>query len=351
MKQARLVENEHIDIVETTLDKPAGSQVKVKVTACGICGSDIPRYFDNGARHYPVTLGHEFCGEVLETGERVTSLKVGDMVVGVPLVPCFECDDCKAGDFSLCKNYRFIGSSLDGAFCEEMMIDERNLFKIDKAVASKYCALFEPSTIAVHAVKMYSNYENKKVAVVGGGTIGEFLCLWSKIYGAKEVVLFVRRRDNDETYHHIGIENVELSNADSIKTAKEKYTCSKGFDIVFDATGNNQTILASLDLACNHSNVCLVGTPVKPVMFEKRQWETINRKELMMTGTWMSYSNPFPGEEWRQTEQAIKEGKLVLSDDFFAGEFALVDINDAFSYIKNGKNGSVGRVLIVMNKN
>lgn len=347
MKQARLVENERIDVVETTLENPVGTQVKVKVWACGICGSDIPRYFFNGARHYPVILGHEFCGEVLEVGDDVKALKNGDTVVGIPLVPCFDCDDCKAGDFSLCKNYRFIGSSLNGAFAEEMLIDERNLFKIDKGIASKHCALFEPSTVAVHAVKLYGKYASKKVAVVGGGTIGEFLCLWSKIYGAKEVVLFEINHNNDATYHRIGIDNVEVSDADGVKAAKDKYTNGRGFDLVFDAAGTNKTILTTLELAKNHADVCLVGTPAKPVTFEKREWETINRKELWMTGTWMSYSNPFPGEEWQQTAQAIKDGKLVLTDDFFAGEFALDDINAAFEHIKNGKNGATGRVLIV----
>lgn len=347
MKQARLVRNECIEIVDIALPKAEGTMVKVKVLSCGICGSDIPRYFENAARRYPIILGHEFCGKVIETGNNVKKLKKDDMVVGIPLVPCFECDDCRAGDYALCKNYRFIGSSLNGAFCEELLLDERNLFKIDSKIASKYCALFEPSTIALHAVKVYPDIAEKKVAVIGGGTIGEFLYLWSKIYGAKKVVLFVRRHDNDDFYRKIGIDTIELSDEESVRLSKEKYTLGKGFDIVFDATGSNQTIISSFDLAGNHAGVCLVGTPTKTISFTKRQWETLNRKEIRLTGTWMSYSAPFPGAEWKETAEALMAGKLTLNDYFFAGQFKLQDINEAFSFIKNGKNGSVGRVLII----
>ena len=139
-----------------------------------------------------------------------------------------------------------------------------------------------------------------------------------------------------------------MSDTEVVRSAKDKYTDGRGFDLVFDAAGTNKTMLTALELAKNHADVCLVGTPSKAVTFEKREWETINRKELWVTGTWMSYSNPFPGEEWQQTAQAIKDRKLILTDDFFAGEFALDDINAAFEHIKNGKNGATGRVLIVI---
>ena len=209
--------------------------------------------------------------------------------------------------------------------------------------------MFEPSTVAVHAIKLYREYEKKTVAVIGGGTIGEFLCLWSKIYGAKTVVLFVRRHDNDDVYKKLGINHIALSDEEGIKVAISDYTDGKGFDIVFDGTGNNNTIISSLKLAANHGNVCLVGTPTKEVFFSKREWEIINRKELYMTGTWMSYSSPFPGDEWQLTAEALKEGKLRLTDDFFAGQFSLGNINEAFAYVKSGKAGAVGRVLIVNN--
>lgn len=348
MKSAVLVANERIEIQERELPKATGHLVKVSVVSCGICGSDIPRYFFNGAHFYPLILGHEFVGRVLEVGEEVKTFKAGDDVVGIPLRPCFECEDCKKGDYSLCKHYKFYGSSLDGAFTEEMLIEDTNLFKISHSVASKHCALFEPSTVALHGVRLYDNYKDKTVAVIGGGTIAQFLGVWAKIYGAKKVVMMVINHDNDEIYHKLGLHELVLSNDEGIKEAVEKYTNNRGFDIVFDGAGVNITMINALKLAGNHSNICLVGTPAKDVSFTKGQWEIINRKELFITGTWMSYSADWPGEEWRMTLKALEEGKLVLSDDFFAGQFKLNDINEAFDFIKKGKDGKEGRVLIVM---
>lgn len=347
MKKAVLVRNEKIEIQEVNLPKPEGHLVKVRVFSCGICGSDIPRYFFNGAHFYPLTLGHEFYGQVLEVGDKVTNFKAGDDVVGIPLRPCFECDDCKKGDYSLCKHYKFYGSSLDGAFTEEMLIDDTNLFKISHKVASKHCALFEPSTVALHGVRLYDHYEDKVVAVIGGGTIAQFLGLWAKIYGTKKVVMFVINHDNDAIYGRMGLDNLALSTEEGIKEAVNKYTDGKGFDIIFDGAGVNITIINALKMAANHAKICLVGTPAKDLMFTKAQWELINRKEVFLTGTWMSYSANWPGEEWRETLKALEEGKLVLSDDFFAGQYKLEDINEAFDFIKKGKDGKEGRVLIL----
>lgn len=350
MKSAVLVENEKIEIQEKTLEKPSGKQVKVRLIACGICGSDIPRYFFNGARHYPLVLGHECCGQVIEVGPEVSSLKAGDYVVGIPLKPCFECDDCKKGDFSLCKNYKFYGSSLDGAFSEEMMVDEVNLFKIPSKIATKHAALFEPSTVALHGVRIYNDYNNKVVAVIGGGTIAQFIALWARIYGAKKVVMFLINHDNDAIYHNMGFNDLALSTEEGISDAIEKYTNGKGFDLIFDGAGVNITMINALKLAANHANICLVGTPPKDVSFTKKQWELINRKEVFITGTWMSYSKNWPGDEWRETSKALENGQLKLSDDFFAAQFKLEDINEAFKFIKEGKKGKEGRVLILMNE-
>lgn len=96
--------------------KPGTVRIKVKYT--GICGSDVPRVNGDACHFFPNVLGHEFSGTIDEVGEGVTDLKPGDRVAGVPLVPCMECEDCKKGNFSLCKHYSFIGSRQFGSFAE-----------------------------------------------------------------------------------------------------------------------------------------------------------------------------------------------------------------------------------------
>ena len=110
--------------------KVTPNTVKIRVKACGICGSDIPRAMARGAHSYPIVLGHEFSGIVNDIGRDVTSVKAGDHVVVAPLIPCHKCDDCKKGNYSLCKHYSFIGSRQQGANADYIVVPEQNVVKI-----------------------------------------------------------------------------------------------------------------------------------------------------------------------------------------------------------------------------
>ena len=125
------------DIRYEEIDKPMAGpgQVLVKVKYTGICGSDIPRVNGDACHFFPNVLGHEFSGTVEETGEGVTTLKPGDRVAGVPLVPCMKCEDCQKGNYSLCKHYSFIGSRQFGSFAEYVAMPEKNLVKFDDEVS------------------------------------------------------------------------------------------------------------------------------------------------------------------------------------------------------------------------
>ena len=118
MKAAVLHAKDDLRYEEYPTPQVEKGKVLVKVKATGICGSDIPRVLGDAAHYYPIVLGHEFSGEVVETGEGVTSVKVGDRVAGVPLLPCHQCEDCQRGSYSQCKNYSFIGSRIQGSFAE-----------------------------------------------------------------------------------------------------------------------------------------------------------------------------------------------------------------------------------------
>ena len=172
MKAAVLYANEDIRYEEIPTPELKADQVLVKVKAVGICGSDVPRVLQNGAHYYPIVLGHEFSGEIVALGEGVTAdLKVGDRVAGVPLVPCFACEDCKNGNFSLCKHYTFIGSRIQGAFAEYVAMPQQNVVKFDPSVPFETAAFCEPSTVALHGLEVAGYAPGGHVAVLGGGTI------------------------------------------------------------------------------------------------------------------------------------------------------------------------------------
>lgn len=181
MKAAVVCANEDVQYLDYEEPIPGPGEVKVKVRASGICGSDIPRVLHNGVHFYPIVLGHEFSGDVVEIGEGVTKVKVGDRVSGAPLKPCMKCDDCQKGNFSLCKHYSFIGSREQGSNADYVVIPEQNAVVYDSSISYEQAAMFEPSTVALHGLLQNEYQGGQYVAVLGGGTIGMFTMQWAKI--------------------------------------------------------------------------------------------------------------------------------------------------------------------------
>ncbi len=346
MKAAVLYANEDIryDDFEMPVTKPG--TVKVKVKASGICGSDVPRVLHGGAHFYPVVLGHEFSGDVVEIGEGVESVKVGDTVSGAPLVPCMKCGDCQKGNFALCKKYSFIGSREQGSFAEYVVIPEINAVKYDPSIPYVQAAMFEPSTVALHGI-MCNNYKGgKTVAVLGCGTIGIFTIQWAKIYGAKKIVAFDIDEGRLALAKKMGADDtINTKDADFMEKAME-LTDKQGFGYVFEAAGHPATMQIAFEVAGNKANVCFIGTPHVPLTFTQKQWENMNRKEFKLTGSWMSYSAPYPGEEWKQTAHCFATGQLKFSDEFIYKTYSMKDVDKAFENFKHPENVH-GKIMLI----
>ena len=150
MKAAVLHASDDLRYEEYPTPEIQAGEVLVKVKATGICGSDIPRVLGQGAHFYPIVLGHEFAGEVVEVGADVGALKAGDRVTAAPLLPCLQCDDCQQGHYAQCKFYSFIGSRVQGSFAEYVKLPARNAVKFEQTVSFEQGAFFEPATVALH---------------------------------------------------------------------------------------------------------------------------------------------------------------------------------------------------------
>lgn len=325
--------------------EPKAGEVLIKVKYTGICGSDVPRVLGDACHFFPNVLGHEFSGTVEAVGEGVKTLAVGDRVSGVPLVPCMECDDCKAGNFSLCKHYSFIGSRQFGSFAEYVCVPEINAVKFGENVSFEQAALFEPTTIALHGLERLDSVSGKTVAVLGGGTIGILTAMWAKAFGAREVTVVDIIPERLEFARKMGATSALNSLDEDFEAQALAVTGNKGYDRVFETAGAVPTMKMSLDLVANKGQICLIGTPTKEISFTVPQWEQLNRKECILTGSWMSYSAPFPGHEWSLTAEAYGNGMLTFDEGLVYKTFGLSEISDAFDeYRTPGK--VKGKVLI-----
>lgn len=335
------------DIRYEEIEKPKATagKVLIKVKYTGICGSDVPRVNGDACHFFPNVLGHEFSGVVEEIGEGVTTLKPGDRVAGVPLVPCMKCEDCQKGDYSLCKHYSFIGSRKFGSFAEYVAVPEKNAVKFDDEVSFEKGASFEPATVALHGLRRLDYKGGKNVAILGGGTIGMMTMQWAKIFGAKSVTVFDILDERLELAKRLGADYGVNSGKEGFMDEVNAITDGRGFDYIYETAGNTITMKMAFKLAANKAQVCFIGTPTRELSFGVDEWEAINRKEFYLTGSWMSYSAPFPGDEWKLTAHYFKTGQLQFDDSFIFKKIPLSQIDTAFEMYKTP--GTVrGKILI-----
>ena len=304
------------DLRVEEIKKPAikAGEVLLRVACCGICGSDIPRVLQGAVRHFPLVLGHEFSGTVVEVGEAVKGAEVGERVAAAPLVPCHVCADCKNGDYSLCAHYSFIGSRVNGAWAEFVAVPARNLIKLPDNVTFLQGALLEPLTVALHGLLLagLENCGDAPVAVIGMGTIGFLTLQAARMLGAENITAFDIDEEKLAIARTHGAAHA-VNAAGDVKEETARITDGRGFAYVIEASGAGAAEKMALAIAGKKSTVMLIGTPSRSVTFEPAQLELINRKELWLSGSWMSYSAPFPGREWQLAVYAFASSRMDVS--------------------------------------
>lgn len=334
MKAGVLFAQDDLRYVDWAEPRMQPGSVKVRVHACGICGSDVPRVLGTEARFFPLILGHEFAGEIVEVASDVDGRAVGDRVAGVPLLPCMTCDACQRGLYALCKQYGFIGSRSDGAFAEYVVVPASNVVPIADGVSYTMGALFEPASVALHGLQKADFRPGEDVVILGTGNIGILTMQWARICGARRVAVCDILPERLELARQMGADAVfnptDANFADQIAA----YTSGQGFHYVFETAGQPATIQLGFELAGVRGTLACIGTPHKDFAFAWKQWELLNRKELNVTGTWMSYSAPFPGSEWTLTAHHFAKGDLKLHDSMIYQKVPLSQIAEAFSWYK-----------------
>ena len=346
MKAAVVCANEDVRYMDYEEPVPGSKEVKIKVKASGICGSDIPRVLHGGVHFYPIVLGHEFAGEVVEIGEGVTKVKVGDRVSGAPLIPCLKCGDCQKGNYSLCKQYSFIGSRQQGSNADYVVIPEANAVVFDSKIPYEEGALFEPSTVALHGLFLNGYRGGSDVAIIGAGTIGIFAMQWAKILGSRRVAVFDISDERLDMASRLGADVVYNTSKENFLEEVKAYTDNAGFGYVYEVAGIPATIKLAFELVGNKGDVCLIGTPHEDLTFTPKVWELLNRKEFKLTGSWMSFSAPYPGKEWELTAHYFGTGQLKIDPEMIYKKMPMSQAQEAFQMFKTP--GLVkGKILLV----
>ena len=246
-------------------------QLKVKISLAGICGTDLREYIEGpvmiAANKAPITMGHEFVGEVVELGKDVTGFNVGDRVTGLCDWYCGECQYCKGGMYNLCLNTAFTGLSEVGCMAEYMVAPSKTFYKLPDSVADDDGVLVEPLSVAVHAVRLGKVQLGDRVAVVGDGTIGLCTLLAARAAGASEVYIVAKYRKRGETARALGASKVIYSTGGNPAKDVLALTEGLGVDVAIECVGRPETPQLTVELVRRNGLVVVVGVFGQPSTF------------------------------------------------------------------------------------
>ena len=310
MKAAVLENKGVLSYGDVPTPTPRPGHVLLQMRAASICGSDISR-FAKGHRMYPLILGHEIAGIITAVGEGVSDGLIGKHAAIIPLVPCFECEECQRGYYSACHRYSFIGSRQSGGFADYVEIPERNALIVPDDMPFEAAALIEPSTVARHILDLGEFQAGQSAIVLGGGSIGLMVVQWLRILKASLIICTDVSEENLAIARTVGA-HVTLNPKDVDVVAEVKKLSGDGVDLAVEAAGVPQTLLQTIQVTRPRGAVVFGGNQPLDAALPMAFIEDMMRKELGLVGCFMSYSAPFPGHEWTDTLAALQSGELNI---------------------------------------
>ena len=316
-----------------SLPSPSPGEVLIKMRAAGICSSDLPRALGDAAYFYPIVLGHEVAGEVAELGKDVTGVRLGDRRAIAPLLPCWRCEWCQRGRYSLCDDYSYLGSRTHGAYAEYVVAPLENLVALPPQVDYEAGAMLEPAAVILHGLGSARVMPGDDVAVVGAGPLGLLAIQLARIMGAGRVFAVDLMAAKLEIAESLGAQTFLEEGAVS---AISEATLGRGADLVVETAGTAKAQESCLDLARKAGRVLYLGIPERDVNLSRTAMQRLVREELTIYGAWNSYSAPFPGYEWHACLTYMARGQLQAKP-LITHRFTLQEAKEAFIMMHTGK--------------
>jgi threonine 3-dehydrogenase len=251
-------------LTEVAMPTLRPQQALVRVKQTGICGTDlhIERWDDWAATHVspPLIVGHEFAGEVVEVGEAVTDVAVGDLVSGEGHLVCGRCRNCRAGRRHLCINTRGIGVQTDGAFAEYIAMPSGNLWVHEHPIDPGVAAIFDPFGNAVHTALAFPML-GEDVLVTGAGPIGIMAAMVSKHAGARNVVITDLSESRLDLARKLGVTSGLNPAHEQVQHSYRRLEMREGFDVGLEMSGNPAALADMVASMTHGGRIAMLGLP------------------------------------------------------------------------------------------
>lgn len=321
----------NLELLDKEVATPLDDKVKIKVHYAGICGTDIHTYEGHYKVNFPVTLGHEFSGEIVEVGADVKDFKVGDRVTSeTTFYVCNECEYCESKDYNLCNHRKGIGTQVDGAFTNYVIAREESLHHIPDEVLYQSAAMTEPLACAHHGVSKIQVNSGDVAVVMGPGPIGLLVAQVLKSKGATVVVTGLDndkvRLDKAEALHMDYVVNLQQTD---LKTYINGITDGYGADVVVECSGAVPAARQGLDILRKkgfYSQIGIFKDAEIPFDMEK-----VIQKEITVVG-----SRSQKPADWEPSLQLMADG-LVNAEALVTKIYDISKWDEAYQHLKSGE--------------
>lgn len=311
----------------------AETDVKIRITSGGICGSDVGIWNGtNSLAVYPRIIGHEFGGIVTETGKNVKSVKPGDQVTVDPVMSCGHCYACRIGRHNVCSTLEVLGVHRDGGFCEYVCVPEKNVHKFHTKMDEKMLSVAEPFTIGTEINRRGQIWKGDQVLIMGAGPIGIAAMQCAKRNGAEVLMTDLvpsrldraKRMGADRTVliHPQGQQGKDQGQELDAELAA--FTGGEGIPVVVDTVCIPSSFEQSVQLASPAGRVVVIGLKNQP---SRITMADITKKELTIVGSRLNCGC------FDEVIEGLEDGTLH-AEEFVTHVFPYYEVEKAFQMIR-----------------
>ena len=311
------------------------NDVLVKIGKTAICGTDIHIYsWDEWAQAtipVPMTVGHEFYGEIVEVGSEVQGMKPGQRVSGEGHLTCGHCRNCRAGRRHLCRNTEGVGVNRPGCFAEYLVIPASNVMLLPDNITAEQASILDPLGNATHCALAF-NVVGEDVLVTGAGPIGIMAVAILRHIGARHIVITDVNDYRLDLARKMGATHAVNIKHQSIQEVMDELGMTEGFDVGLEMSGNPMA-LNEMVKAMNHGGqIALLGIPPQETAID---WNHVIFKGLIIKGI---YGREM-FETWYKMIAMLQSGLDV--SPVITHRFPVADYQQAFQIMSSGQSGKV----------
>lgn len=317
------------------IPSPMEDEVLVKIHKTSICGTDVHIYnWDKWSQKtvpVPMTIGHEFVGEIAELGKGVKDVKVGDIVSGEGHIVCGKCRNCLAGRRHLCKDTKGVGVNRPGVFSQYAVLPVSNIWLCDKTIPEDTLSIFDPFGNAVHTALSF-DLLGEDVLITGAGPIGIMAAAVAKHAGARHVVVTDVNEYRLELASTLGADRVVNVAKERIKDVMIELNMKEGFDVGLEMSGNASAFNEMVDNMFHGGKIALLGLQSPDT---KIDWEKVIFNGLFIKGI---YGREM-FETWYKMTAMLQSGLNIES--VITHRFHYTDFEKGFEVMRSGASGKV----------